>query len=262
MGVRSALATVRFLASAVVAEAREERISLVAAGLAYYLLLFFVPLGLLVLIALEATGNLSAAAHWLDALSETTIRAGPLRRITGGEDTRLRAAVIAVVLVLWSGGRAFGSMNAVFTDVSGVNADDGLVTELVEVVVVLATTAGTFCLYALLIAVFARSATDAVWYVGVPLALFVGFLSVLLPVYYVFPPTDVDAVDALPGALLAAAVWTVSGLGFRLYAEASESIDLYGVVGVALLLMTWFYVGGLALLAGAVLNGVLERELA
>jgi membrane protein len=41
------------------------------------------------------------------------------------------------------------------------------------------------------------------------------------------------------------------------YAGVSRSVDLYGVVGGLLLLLTWLYVGGLALLLGVVVNAVL-----
>ena len=63
--------------------------------------------------------------------------------------------------------------------------------------------------------------------------------------------------DALPGAAFSAVVWTLSALLFRVYAATSDSVELYGVVGAILLVLTWFYLGGLTLLFGAILNAVL-----
>jgi len=40
----------------------------------------------------------------------------------------------------------------------------------------------------------------------------------------------------------------VCGFGFRVYRETSESGQLYGVVGAAMLLLTWLDVCALALL--------------
>jgi membrane protein len=61
---------------------------------------------------------------------------------------------------------------------------------------------------------------------------------------------------ALPGSLFAATAWTVSGLALRVYASASTSVQLYGVVGAFLLLLSWLYVGGFVLMVGVVLNAV------
>lgn len=261
MGVRSSIAFVARVLQAVVEASREERVTLAAAGLAYYLLLFFVPLGLLVLVGLAETGHLVAATNWLDGLTKTPISTARLRRLTGGPGgsaAREHAAAIAVVLVAWSAVRAFRSLNVVFGDVSDREEHGDLVTELVEVGVVVVTTVGVIALSALATAEFAYTTTDTLWFFSVPVLLFCGFFCLFLPVYYVFPPADVTLAEAVPGTLLAASVWTVSGILIRFYAEGAESVDLYGVVGVALLLMTWFYVGGLAVLTGIVLNGVLR----
>ena len=81
--------------------------------------------------------------------------------------------------------------------------------------------------------------------------------------YYVLPEVDgVSVREILPGALFAAVTWTVASVIVRLYATASSSVALYGAVGGPLLVMTWLYVGGLALLVGAALNASLAGRVA
>lgn len=96
----------------------------------------------------------------------------------------------------------------------------------------------------------------AVSVLSVPL-LFGAFLLAFLPMYYRFPGERVTARQALPGAAFSAVVWTLSALLFRVYAATSDSVELYGVAGAVLLVLTWLYLGGLTLLFGAILNAVL-----
>ncbi|MFB6207305.1 MAG: YhjD/YihY/BrkB family envelope integrity protein [Haloglomus sp.] len=257
----SSPAAARRVLGAVVEEAREERVGLVAAGLAYNLLLLAIPLALLALLALESTGKIAVAAGWLDRVADRPISTAQLKNTTGGEGGWVRAVALAGAFVVWSALRTFRSLSGVFAEVYGESTYETWTGELLEVVVVLATSVGALALVGAAALAFAVTATDTVWFVAVPVLLFGGFFLVFFPVYYVFPPVDVAAVDVLPGPLLAAAVLTLSGLGIRLYAEASVSIDLYGVVGATLLFLTWLYVGGLALLVGVVLNAVLGGHL-
>jgi membrane protein len=87
--------------------------------------------------------------------------------------------------------------------------------------------------------------------------LLVTLVAVFLPTFYLLPEVEVSIPDALPGTLFAATVWTVSAMFFRLYATLSSSVRLYGVAGGVLLVLSWLYVGDLALLLGAATNAVL-----
>jgi membrane protein len=94
-----------------------------------------------------------------------------------------------------------------------------------------------------------------------PAVLFVTLALAFLPTYLVFP-ADVSLREVVPGAAVAAAAWTASGLLFRAYAATATSVEFFGVVGAVLLLLTWLSVGSLALVAGAVTNAVLTDALA
>ncbi|MCW2615308.1 MAG: hypothetical protein JWN08_2302, partial [Frankiales bacterium] len=62
----------------------------------------------------------------------------------------------------------------------------------------------------------------------------------------------------LPGGLLTALLWLVATYGLNLYLEVVvTSSPVFGALGGGLILMTWFYLLCVALLAGAELNAIL-----
>ena len=79
-------------------------------------------------------------------------------------------------------------------------------------------------------------------------------------VYYFAPDADQDWVWITPGAFVATALWLVASLGFKFYvATFTDYNAAYGAVGGVIVLLLWFYVSGLALLAGAEFNAQIER---
>jgi membrane protein len=88
---------------------------------------------------------------------------------------------------------------------------------------------------------------------ALPLALAAAFL----PVYYVFPDVEVGLRAVLPGTAFAAVGWTVLARTFQLYVGVAAQFELYGLLGAVLLSLTWFYLAGIIMILGAVLNAVL-----
>ena len=65
----------------------------------------------------------------------------------------------------------------------------------------------------------------------------------------------------VPGAVLFSSVWLVATHGFGIYVANFASYNsTYGALGGVVILMIWFYITGLILLAGAELNAVLEER--
>jgi membrane protein len=66
-----------------------------------------------------------------------------------------------------------------------------------------------------------------------------------------------------PGAIGGVILWVAVSTGLRLYLHFFSSYSAtYGSLGAVIVLLLWFYLSGLAVLSGAVLNGVLERIVA
>lgn len=58
--------------------------------------------------------------------------------------------------------------------------------------------------------------------------------------------------------MVAVVGWTLLEVGFEIYVRMSSTAELYGVVGI-ILLVTWLYVGALVVLFGATVNAVVTQ---
>jgi membrane protein len=79
-------------------------------------------------------------------------------------------------------------------------------------------------------------------------------------IYYYAPDAEQEWIWITPGSLLATALWLLISLGFKFYVTNFTSYNAtYGAIGGVIVLMLWFYVSGLAVLAGAELNAEIEH---
>ena len=78
--------------------------------------------------------------------------------------------------------------------------------------------------------------------------------------YYFGPDADQDWAWITPGAIAATVLWLVVSLAFKVYvANFTDYNASYGAIGGVILLMLWFYLSSLAILAGAELNAEIEH---
>jgi membrane protein len=79
-------------------------------------------------------------------------------------------------------------------------------------------------------------------------------------VYYYAPDAEQDWIWITPGSVLATLLWILSSIGFRFYITNFTSYNAtYGAIGGVIVLLLWFYVSSLAILAGAELNAEIEH---
>jgi YihY family inner membrane protein len=252
---------------AVVASVQSDRITFIAASLAYYAFISLVPLLLLGIVAAsvlggpELAGTLGTAAANVAGPEVGTVVESALSNAAG----RGSATLVGTVVLLWSGLKLFRGLDVAFSTVYGTADDetlldqlrDGFVT-LVGVGVGIAVTVGL----GVTIAQFDRvvAGIDVINLVGTVASL-VGLTLAFFPLYYVLPDRGTVGIrEALPGAAFAAVGWTLLQTGFRVYAGVAGSYEAYGVLGAVLLLVTFLYFGGLVLLVGVVLNAVLAER--
>lgn len=66
-----------------------------------------------------------------------------------------------------------------------------------------------------------------------------------------------------PGAVLGILLWICATVGLRIYLHFSHSFsNMYGSLGAVIILLTWFYIGGFAMLTGAEVNAAVENKAA
>ncbi len=249
----------------VAAGAQSDRITFIAAGLAYYALISLVPLLLLALVVTSFFGDSalveSLVAETSRILGEGAggVLASSLTEATG----RGGATIFGLAVLLWSGLKLFRGLDIAFSDVYGDPGPASIVQQLRNAIVTLSAVAVGVAATVVVGTALAGSGVVAVLegYDSAGLlgsALLLCTLSVaFLPLYYFLPAPDIPVREALPGALFAAFGWTALQTGFRLYASIAGGYETYGVLGGVLLLVTFLYFGGLVLLVGVVLNAVL-----
>jgi hypothetical protein len=79
-------------------------------------------------------------------------------------------------------------------------------------------------------------------------------------IYYFAPDARQDWIWITPGSVLATGLWVVVSLAFKAYLNYFPNYnETYGTLGAFIMLLTWFYLSGLAILVGAEMNAEIEH---
>ena len=92
-----------------------------------------------------------------------------------------------------------------------------------------------------------------------PLVQFGALTVAFLPLYYAPSRMITSLPGALPGALTAAAGWTVLLTGVSFYAANAAQYALYGVLSGIIIILTSYYLGAIILMIGAIVNTVIAE---
>jgi membrane protein len=248
------------LARAIVHEVRAENLTFMAGSIAYHAFLSLLPILVLVLAAISTFGDQSLVDAFLRLTQSVLTRGAGEVVVDELSATRgsLSASLVGGTVLIWGTLRIFRGLDQAFSDIYESEAANTFVDQLGDGVVVL----GTFAV-AILGGVIVNSAFPAT---GDPLLsvvrrlLFVGGLILtFLPMYYIFPDSDVTVREVVPGVVLAAVGLTAFESAFQFYL-AYRNPDEAGVVTGIVLLLTWLYFSGLVILLGAVVNAVLANR--
>ncbi|GGN99838.1 MULTISPECIES: YihY/virulence factor BrkB family protein [Haloarcula] len=246
--------------SELVQTVREDQISFLAASIAYYMFVSVFPLLLLSLVVGSIVGGEAFAESVVGAVGSALSPAAAdlLEDALTSAVGRGGATVFGLAVTVWGALKVFRGLDLAFSQIYGTSGDDSFVGTVVDAASALA---GIGLALAGLFVVGSLGAFFGVTVALGGLALIPVLTVAFLPLYYLFPDADLSLREALPGALLAAVAWTVFGTAFSIYASQAGSFQLYGVIGGALLLVTWFYFAGQILLVGAAFNKVLLGDM-
>ena len=267
-----------------VGEIQDDRVTMTAAGVAFYWFLSLFPLliagvGILAMMGagpdmIRSVGDSlrgilpgSAAGVLTDAIGNASSKAA--------QATGLAAAVIGIALALWSASSGMAAVQVGLDVAYDVPKDRtflkkramGLLLTLAAIVLGGAATA---------LLVFGepigRSIQDnlpmggafAVVWTIVRWALTILALLTLFALFYAIGPNRKAPSWrwVSPGGLVAVAIWLLASLGFSFYVSnfGGSYGKTYGSLAGVVVLVLWLYLTAIALLIGAELNGELERE--
>ena len=92
-----------------------------------------------------------------------------------------------------------------------------------------------------------------------PIACALASIGIAL-IYYFAPDVEQEWSWLAPGTVFATLLWMAASLGFRYYVvRVTHYTETYGALGGAMVLLLWFYLSGLVLLLGAVMNAKIEH---
>jgi len=94
----------------------------------------------------------------------------------------------------------------------------------------------------------------------IPVILFMLSLAVAA-IYYFTPDVEQKWKWITPGSVVVIPSWIAISLGFSYYINNFSSYDkTYGSLGAVIVLLLWMYISGFVVLAGAVINSVIEHS--
>ncbi len=230
--------------------------------MAYYAFVSTIPLMLLAVAVASFVGGDAMADRVADMLSQQLSPSGQdlVREAFANTAGRGAASVVGFLTLTWSSLRLFRGIDQAFDEVYMNTLETSLLEQIRNAFVVAIGIALALAL------VVVSGIVLSVLPVELPFAnlfgtivLLVVLVAAFLPIYYVLPPLEVTFREALPGAVFAAIGWVILQVGFRIYATNAGQYAAYGVIGAALLFVTWLYFASIVVLVGATINAVRRK---
>ncbi|MXR41718.1 hypothetical protein GRX01_10255 [Halobaculum sp. WSA2] len=246
------------VAGAVVRALRAADATFVAGSLAYYSGVATLPVGVLIVAFLTRAGEGVVAPGAVTAGGELlTPRGRAFLRASLADVTERRGiVVVAGTLAAFSVVQLFRGFDRAFAAVYGVEKR-GVRSRVHDTAFAIGV--GGLGVLAVLIAAGALSlyTNESIARGGVPVAVLLLSTVALFPLFYSLPATPVSRTEVIPGTLVAAVGWTVTGAVLGAYAAAGSGVGIYGVIGGLVVLVAWFYAANLLVLVGAATNAVI-----
>lgn len=262
----------------VMREAASDRISLTAAGCAFYATLALFP-GIFLLVLVYGMAFDSATVEpQLEVLRELVpeetfeLIAGRLHDLVGSPRPAMSwGATISGAVAIWSASAGTRAMLGALNMAHKVNETRGFLHYhcLAIGITLAATVAATLAIASLVAlpgvaALFGLPAPQAWALRGMSMGTLLGFVFVGLIVVYRLGPSGAHPglLWTLPGAVVATLIWAAASFGFTLYVSNFATYDLmYGPLGAVVVLLMWFWVSVYVVLLGAELNvALMERH--
>jgi membrane protein len=236
-----------------------------AAMVAYFALLSFVPLTFLALALLGLAHRADASDFLVKELSRAfpgTSLGSILKLLHEVQDNAATLGIIGGIALLWSSLSLFSALESAFNIVYGLPNRSFLRGKALAATLMIATI--TLLFVSLLVGslgveVLKRYAPGFVanavvaYIVSIAVSL-LGVFLFLFAVYWLLPTADVEPRDALPGALLAAILLEASFQVLPVFVRLAGINPTLRVLGGPAILLLWLYVMANVIVFGAELN--------
>lgn len=235
--------------------------AVLAGHLAFRAFLFMVPLILLVV------SGLGFASDSIDVQSEASEKMGLSRALASSiadagnqaRESRAQLGVTAIFAVLLAGWGLLGAFRLVFAFIWGVPAKshDSVIKLLVRFLGVAVAFMAFNAIRHLI------GATGPIGTVAGLVGSFLVNIALMLGLSWLLPRRPTTLVDLLPGSVLSGVALTLLSVGGSWYftAKLERAAELYGVVGIVVVVLGYLFFTGQAVVLGVVTNTVwLDRD--
>ncbi len=259
-------------------DAGADNLSLLAAGVAFYAFLAFVPLLTALVLSYGLVADPASVVGHMQGLTRMMpgaaagIIGDQLRAMTETSNARTGfALLLALAVAIYGASKGAGAITTALNIVYEVVEERGF---MKRTLLALAMTAGA--VLALFLAILSIAALHFLETLlpdlgGAPRfvlkAIFFllagAAVALLIAVIYRYGPNRPDAPWRwiTPGSALATLVWLAATLGFGAYvANFSDYNATYGSLGAVIVFLTWLYLSAYILLLGAELNSIIEEH--
>lgn len=244
-------------------EVRDDRVTLVAAGMAYYLFLAIFPAiiaftGILALFEIDTEPIIKAIRENFPGSSGAVL----VDAVTGAEEasdqTALSATLIGIALALWSASSGFVALQKGLNVAYDVPRDRkflgarGIALALVVATGALGGVPSPFFVFG-----------ESTPFVVLGWVLTVAAVVLLFSFFYYLGPNRGKPTWqwVSPGGIVGAFIWIAASAGFALYAgDPSRYAKTYGSTGAVIALIFWLFLTSISILIGGELNAELERR--
>jgi membrane protein len=261
-------------------EAMDDQITDLAAALAYYSFLAIPSILLVALGVFSVFADASAVRSLIDRVGTvapeeaTALLEDSLTRMTQNSSGSLAIALVGFVLALWTTTGAATAFMRALNRAYDREETRGFVRQRVVAILMVAIMLVAFALvFGLLVmgpalsgwiggAIGLEDIFSWIWWVAQWPVLIVGLLLAFSTVLYLGPNVDHPRWQFItPGAVFALVVWLlVSGL-FAIYTATFASYNkAWGSLAAVIIMLTWLWLTGCALLFGAEINAEVERS--
>ena len=243
----------------IVEAALNDRITFLAASIAFYAILSIFPLILLALVIGSILGGEVFEDLIMRGIGE--LLAPEARELVHAAlqdgSGRSGAGLLSVVFLAWASLRVFRGLDIAFSMVYGRGSDPTFLSSILNASIVLvAISIGFVGMFVVRTAVRFVSPSPLLG-ILTPLFVLLSLVVAFFPMYFVFPGERQPVRTVVPGTIFAALGWTMLAELFGFYAANAGTYALFGLIGGVLLTFVWFYFAAILLLLGAVINAVL-----
>lgn len=243
-----------------------------SAQLAYYFLLALFPFLICVVAGLSVVGSADRGRALLFELFEHFLPTSAFQLISQAFDGIVRSSgslkmSLGIIASLWSASMGVGAMMATLNAAYSVQETRSLIKQCV-VAVGLTCGIGLLLVASVVILIFGEKMTadtsnayaTIAWSITRWLLALLGSLLALAAMYFFGPNLHNPRWRWItPGSIAAVCLLVLVSVGLKAYIHYLGTYNLtYGSLGAVIVLLLFFYLSGVAVLSGGVLNAVLE----